>query len=268
MHWVWLIISCALVLGTDKGWASFAHTEIQQIEEMLDYAKEGTLFVLDIDNTLIEPCQHLGSDQWFEHQITFLKEKGVDHEEAVHAIFPLFTEIQKRTKIRHVDSTVKKAFIKIKEMGFSAVGLTKRDPSLALHTVKHLANVDLDFTPLAPAYNQEVHKELGNNLYQDGIVFTSLGAGKGGPLIAYLKHLKAQPSHIVVVDDKKSNLEQIAQALKTLDIPFVTLRYAGVDDHVTSFDPKIAALQLDHFQTILSNEQAHHLLHLEKNKNP
>jgi hypothetical protein len=259
------LILCTLFLQINRGWADFAHTEIYKIEEMLDHAKEGTLFVLDIDNTLIEPCQHLGSDQWFEHHLTLLKEQGTEHEEAVRQIFPIYTEVQKRTQVRHVDATVKKAFITMKEKGFSAMGLTKRDPSLADQTLKQLSSVEIHFHLLAPSHTQKTGKELENCLYQDGVVFTALGIGKGDPLLSYLKHLKEMPKHIVVVDDKRSNLEHIAKALKTLDIPFVTLRYAGVDEHVTSFDPKIATLQLNHLQTILSDEQAQHLLNQKEN---
>ena len=51
--------------------------ETNDFAHVLTYLEEDTLFVFDLDNTLIETAQHLGSDQWVSHQLDYLMKQGL-----------------------------------------------------------------------------------------------------------------------------------------------------------------------------------------------
>ena len=78
--------------------------------------------------------------------------------------------------------------------------------------------------------------------------------------LAYLKKLDKMPKQIVMIDDKMSHVKNIAETLEPLGISFIGIRYGGADEKVKAFNPKIAEIQLEHFQKILSDEQALHLM--------
>ena len=130
-------------------------------------------------------------------------------------------------------------------------------------TLEQLTSLQIDFSKTALIEDVFVFEGLQETTFKQGIIFAGHGIEKGPALIAYLKKLKSLPKKIVVIDDKMSHVQNIAKALEPLEIDFVGIRYGGADEKVKSFNPKIAELQWEHFQKILSDEQALHLMQLE-----
>jgi hypothetical protein len=127
-------------------------------------------------------------------------------------------------------------------------------------TLAQLAPLQIDFSSTAQIKETLLFVDLQGTIYKQGIIFVGHGIEKGPALIAYLKRLNKNPKRIVVIDDKLSNIENIAKTLEPLGIDFVGIRYSGVDDKVKAFNPKIADLQWEHFKRILSDEEALQLL--------
>lgn len=239
-------------------------TETNDFAHAFTYLEENTLYVFDLDNTLIETAQHLGSDQWFTHHFDhFLKNEGLSADEAIARLVPVYTQVLNRTEMQLVDPIMADLLDKMQKRNVPMIGLTKRTPALSERTFEQIAPLQIDFSKTSLVKGDLIFKELKGTLFKNGIIFTGDGIDKGPALNAYLMKLKKLPKRIVVIDDKLSHIENIAFSVEKLGIDFVGIRYSGADEKVKSFNPKIAQLQLDHFHKILSDEQALHLLKLE-----
>lgn len=245
--------------------ASKLVTDTNDMAHALNYAVEGTLFVFDLDNTLIETAQHLGSDQWFSHRLQHFMDKGHTIDEALRLVVPNWLAIQSKTHMRHVDSAIPGLLSKLHQSHVSMIALTKRPPELAPRTLEQLAPLQIDFSKTSEIAGPIVFPEQGDSLYQDGIIFVARTEEKGPVLRAFLKKMKTPPKKIVLIDDKMSHIENVALAMESLHIPFVGIRYGGADEKVKSFDPKIADMQWKYFEKILTDEQAEQLLRIQEN---
>lgn len=239
-------------------------TDTNDFEHVFSYHQDDILYVFDLDNTLIEAEQHLGSDEWFSHQINHLMEsEGLSRSEAFDKFFPLFHQVLNKTAMRLVDASMTDHLAQMKEKNTPMIGLTKRNPKLSSRTLEQIASLQIDFSSTCPVKKDFVIEELGGTLLKNGVLFVGQGIEKGPALIAYLKKLKKMPGRIVAIDDRLNHIESMASAVESLGIDYIGIRYGKTDEKVKSFNPKIAAMQLEHFHRILSDEQALHLLKLE-----
>jgi hypothetical protein len=260
-----LICLCSLITL-----CCFSSCEGRQVIETSDFAQaftyleEDTFFVVDLDNTLVEAAQHLGSEQWFSHHFEhFVKNEGLDQDEALARIVPLWIEVQNRSDMRLIDPSAPSLLNKMKTKNVPMIGLTKRDPKVSSRTLEQISPLDIDFSATAQIKGDFLFEDLKGTLLRNGILFVGQGIDKGPALVAYLKKLKEMPRQIVAIDDKLAHLESIAAAVEPLGIIFVGIRYSGADERVKSYNPRIADLQWEHFYRILSDEQALHLLKLD-----
>ncbi|MBS0605378.1 MAG: DUF2608 domain-containing protein [Verrucomicrobia bacterium] len=244
--------------------ASKLVTDTNDMAHALNYVAEGTLFVFDLDNTLIETSQHLGSDQWFTHRVQHFVDKGHSIDEALKLVVPNWLAIQSKTHMRIVDPSIPELLKKMHQSHVSMVALTKRPPVLAPRTLEQLAPLQIDFSKTSEIAGPIVFPELKDSLYRDGIIFVAPELEKGPVLSAFIKKMKTPPKKIVLIDDKMSHIQNVALAIESFHIPFVGIRYGGADEKVKSFDPKIADMQWEYFEKILTDEQAQQLLQLRK----
>jgi hypothetical protein len=238
--------------------------ETNDIHEILTHPDEGSLYVFDLDNTLIEPHQHLGSDQWVEHQLKSLTKQGSSIEAALQVVIPCYIDIQNKIEMKLVDPSIPTLFSKLQEKKASAIGLTKRGPEMAERTLKQLEPLHIDFGATAPLKGSPLSTDIKGTCCKKGIIFVARGEDKGPSLVAYLKKLEKLPKRVIMVDDKMSHLTNIEKALEPLNIPFIGLRYGVLDEKVKAFNSKVADLQLKHLHKVLSDEQALHLLQLNE----
>ncbi len=239
-------------------------TNTNEFSHAFSYHLEDVLYVFDLDNTLIQTAQHLGSDEWFFHHMTHLIEnEGLSKHDALSQTLSLYLQVQNKTEIRLVDASASELLSAMKQKKASMIGLTKRDPKLACRTLEQLASLQIDFSSTSPIKEDFVFKELADTVFKNGVVFVGKGIEKGPVLIAYLKKLKKMPKRVIAIDDRLSNVENMGAAVESLGIDYIGVRYGKTDEKVKSFNPKIANIQLAHFEKILSDEQALHLLKLE-----
>lgn len=238
--------------------------ETNDITQTLKHAVADSLYVFDLDNTLIEPPQHLGSDQWVTHMANRLISQGLTVQEAFEQVIPSWMAIHERTEMQLVDPVIPDVLKHLKKKRISYIGLTKREPLISNKTLEQLDRLNIAFNATATLENEHIFDHLKGTLYKKGVIFVAAGMDKGPSLLAYLKKLKKMPSQIVVIDDKMSHITNIESAVKPLGISFVGIRYGAVDEKVKAFNPQIADLQMEHFRKILSDEEALHLLQIKK----
>lgn len=238
--------------------------ETNDLAHAFTYLKEDTLYVFDLDNTLIQTAQHLGSDEWFTHKVDHMTKEGKSLTEALRHVNSLYAKIIDHTEMRLVDPCIPELLHNMQKKHVPMIGLTKRNPTYANRTLQQVASLHIDFTKTCHFKEEIVFEELAGTLYKDGIIFSGPRMEKGPCLLAYLKKLDKMPKQIVMIDDKMSYVKNIAETIEPLGISFIGIRYGGADEKVKAYNPRIAEIQLEHFQKILTDEQALHLMQLNK----
>lgn len=239
---------CALLLSLSN------LTEAQIIESddithLLTHIDEKSLVIFDLDNTLIEPKQLLGSDQWVGYKINHLIASGIDPQEAVEQVVTCWFSVLSYSEMVMVDPRAHEVLSTLHEQGIGSIGLTKRDPLSCALTLGQLEKLGVQFQPTHPLENTHLFNDSG--LYQEGVIFVSRTADKGNSLIAYLNHLPNHPQSIIVIDDKLSHLKSLEEAAATLGIRFVGIRYSALDEKINNFDPQVAEIELKQFHESL-----------------
>lgn len=229
-------------------------TDIFEINNHLD---EGTLLVYDLDNTLIEPVQMLGSDQWFYHRWMQLKNELPCQERALARALSEWMAIQSFTGVKEVQPGTSKLIKEQQAKRVPMIGLTTRDIFLAACTVGQLGSLGIDLSETAP-HDKEFYflNDCGKSvLFKKGVLFTS-NSHKGKAFMKFLQEAKWSPKKVVFINDKKTHLAQLEESCEEAAIAFVGLRYGFLDEKVASFDTTIADIQVAHFGLILSDEEA------------
>jgi len=237
--------------------------EHNDIAQVFTYGKEETLFVFDLDNTLVETAQYLGSDQWFSHQVDKYIAAGHTRKEAVEKYVALLIEIQKKSYVRPANPEIPSLLSAMQKKQVPMIVLTARDPQLAERTIEQLALLNINFYYAAQKKEMFHFSNMNNSLFNHGILFCGAGVDKGELLVEFLKQLEKIPQRIVFVDDKMHYVLNVEKALAKLNIDYIGIRYSGSDERFKNLDSRIADVQFDLFNKILSDEQALHLLKMQ-----
>jgi len=227
-----------------------AQAQVRETQTMREVAQEvgpGTLVVFDIDNTLLESAQTLGSDQWFDAHIEELTEKYSDKEKAFNETSNLWIRLQQVTNMQPVEAITPSLVRNLQNRGIVVMALTARPWEVASVTNEHLNRAGIDLTRTSPKAEVE-H-------YTNGIVFAGR-AKKGDVLKSFLAEVGLSPRKIVFVDDKAKHTVTVDASLSTLDVPHIEFRYGAADPKVYGYDKELAAIQLQHFGGILSDSVA------------
>ncbi len=238
--------------------------ETNDINHATEYVEEETLFIFDLDNTLIETAQHLGSDQWFSHQFETHLAQGNSVDQTLEKLVPKLAFIYEKTEMRLVDPCIPDLLNRMKAKNVRMFALTKRDPAFASLTLKQLSYLEIDFSQAAGIADSFIFDELAGSLYKNGVIFIANNGDKGHHIEALYHRLEKKPKRIVMIDDKMSHVESVARAASKLNLPFVGIRYGGADERVKNFNPNIADLQWNLLHKIISDEEAHHLMQLSR----
>lgn len=229
--------------------------EIEEIEEILNHLTEKSLLLLDIDNTLIEPTQHLGTERWLYSRIEHYAKEGAMAREAFDKAHIEWMSVQGLTKVQSVEEQTVPLIQQLQERGVPIMGLTARNLSLSAVTVQQLMSVGIDFRKTAPHDGGCYFHSNEGILFRDGILF-SANTPKHNAFAMFLDEVDHSPEHLVFVDDKQFHLLPFGLYASEKKVPFVGLRYGYLDEKVEAFDHEIAHLQWEKFGTILSDDEA------------
>lgn len=232
--------------------------EIKHFDEIETYVDKDTLLLLDIDDTLLSPCQMLGGDQWFRHRLEKHLEEHMNFTKALELAVAEWVAVRHMTQMELVEEGINTSLKRLQKRGFFVMGLTAQGCALSHRTVEHLRHHDIDLSIASPLTTPYYYEDQDQGiLFRKGILFTS-GTPKGRALIHLLEHFSWQPKKIVFVDDRESNLVDVEQAALDKTIDFIGLRYGYADGRKEQFDPSLADIQLKHslFHSILSDEEA------------
>ena len=230
--------------------------EIQSTQEIWAHVEPETLLIFDMDNTLIEPKQMLGSEAWFDRHRKELISRGASADQAMTEALTLWGQIQRVTKVRAVESNTARGIKKLQQSGIQLMLLTGRPVDLMATTGKQLKSVGIDFR-VNPVWKYPVHiKALEHARYEDGMLLSGVKNTKAQVLQEFFAKISWLPKRVVFVDEKLKHLLGVGEAMAEAGVPFLGLRYAASDSHAERYDHSIALVQQKFFFEILDDKQA------------
>ncbi len=226
--------------------------EVSTIAEMDKHKGEGVLFLYDIDNTLVRLERSFGCDQWFQYRFNQLQKQMDNRQEALDKALAEWTSIQYISKPKEVETIGKNIIAAQQNEGVMLIGFTTRGLSLSRCTTMQLATLGFDLSKTAPIKEELFFNNGQGVIFRKGVLYTA-GTHKGKALFKFLDILNINPSKVVFINDKHQNLAEVEQTCIERNMPFTGLRYGFLDDWVSSFNPKVADIQLQKFLDLPSD---------------
>lgn len=236
--------------------------EIKEVHSIGDIEKtwdSDTLILLDLDNTIMETAQTLGSDQWFNYRIKHYLGREYSSQEALEMALAEWMAVQNLTRVKLVEPETCDWIEKLQKEKIALMGLTTRGLGLATRTIEQLHSIGIDLSKTAPLQQETFFKTEQGILYRKGILFTA-GTNKGKTLFHFLQDHNIVPKKIIFIDDKMKYLKEVEELCLGADIPYLGLRYGFLDEKVNNFSPELTAVQWEHFGKLISDEAAEELL--------
>jgi hypothetical protein len=226
--------------------------ESKKIESILDFIDLDTFFIFDIDHTLIEAQQVIGTSHWEKHLKHRLIDQGISPDEAKLRAYMLWKSIQEVTGVQPIEQGIFRLVSLLQNNSIPILGLTSRDRDLIEITFRQLESVDLHnvFTLDYPSQPLEA-KHICH--FSRGTVFCGDNPKNVG-LKAFFNQISFKPKKIVFVDDQKEHLYELEDMAFHENIDFVGMQYMGSSHD--RFNPVIAEIQEQHLPRILSNADA------------
>ncbi len=247
----------------------FVHTaqaeilDTYRMDEIYQHLQPGMLVIFDIDNTLIEPVQELGTNQWFENRIKEYISYGHSKPDSLEKALQEWTAIQSITLVKLVEPGIEHIVKDLQNQGYTVIGLTTRGLGISTRTIDQLQTVKINLTATAPTNEEIFFMNERGVLFRGGVLFTA-GTHKGKALEKFLKTVGCNPSSIMFINDKYSHLLPVEEYCEKFALPFTGIRYGFLDEKVKNFRKQIAEVQFYHFGHILSDEAAERILHERK----
>lgn len=206
--------------------------QIHSIKELLTsrHIQPNSVIYWDLDNTVYQPTKELGSDQWFEHFFLIAKSKLAASFQ-FELMLKTYNAIQAHVDVTHVEPQTIKIIKYLNAMGIQQGFLTARNNDLEQITIQQLQAVGID-------------------AYEYPIIFCD-GQDKGKML---MKKLSSTPSHIIMIDDKLKNIQNIEKVALENNISFSGFHYNFLLEKVTQFDIGFAHFQLSCIQHLLPHQ--------------
>ena len=232
--------------------------ECASIQEVCAEVKPDSFVIFDIDNTLLRPCQTLGSDEWFQYYLHKRAEQLHDREEAFLQAVDLLHGIYAVTRVKPMERCTAAVVRELQAQGVKVIGLTSRDPAVAHLTQNHLSSIGIDMRLTSPSTATFPLFDMPHALFYHGVLFTC-GKSKKDALSAFFRQLSWVPHRMIVIDDKEKHLNEL-QGYEKEGVQFVGLRFNGGDVYEKTLDSQVCDAQLKAFVELVSDTVASELV--------
>ena len=233
--------------------------ESGRMEDIVPHVDEETWVFLDVDNTLIESSQHLGSAQWRNHIRKKAYNCGYNNEETELALDKFWLFVQHFVPVMLVDPYTVGVIEQLKESNTYVFALTARDSIESVHTQRQLSSADISLSS-DPLPQTLVLPAARPALLDQGVIYCGENT-KSEALIAFFKEIGRIPKKVVIVDDRLDQIEALEKTIEALGIEFVGIRFNAADKRVQAFDEDIADVQFSYLPKIVTDEEANEMLH-------
>ena len=205
------------------------------------------LVVFDIDDTLLESCNFVGGDTWYNWQ------RGRSIESVQGGFVTIrpedkftcpFSKLGVLYEIGTYEATEPEAasIVTALQQKFDVMALTSRSPDYRAGTNRELKKAKFNFVnshllakSTALAYSFHDGASTRPITYQDGIVMIT-GLNKGVVLADLLRRLDRQYATIFFVDDSRKNIDDMDAAWRKGETLVNIFHYTGVDKRISPED--------------------------------
>lgn len=220
--------------------------EHSSIESVYQYITDNTMVLFDIDETVMRterlPDQ-LGSGKWLAKLIRHaIDEHEFTHADIEQVILPHYYALQQTEPVVPVEDKTVQVIHNLQARNIPVMALTARRMEVMEATLRNVRSMGIDFSATAPVKETMSFSINHPNIFINGIMFCggvirnqageTVGHAKDLAIKALLKHLPTRPARIVVIDDNPNYLGPIADAIVSLGIDCVGIRYSACDEHV------------------------------------
>lgn len=226
----------------------YAHIiETVNMADILPYIDQETLVIFDIDNTIAEPEQTIGSDEWFYYKVQkIMQQKKINQTYAISEAVGFFILIHRVIQLRPIETLTPHLIRFLQNDGIHTIALTARSLPIVQRTIEQLLLLGIDFSR-TELLDHELDFILTHpGKYKNGIIFCGEN-NKGTVLTEILTYANYRPKKIVFIDDKRKNLLLVEHAVTQDHIDFIGIHYTRLEEKVSKFDPLLAEQQFSHF---------------------
>jgi hypothetical protein len=195
---------------------AYAHEfkTITRFGEIPNPDQPGTLIALDLDETVMKPVGHLGSEKWYQE---FAASVQLNHTLAMRR----WNRLQSHLEMQPIDALIAQWIQARQAQQIPVIGLTARRPKISTATLKQLKKLGIDFTHFS---------ELNG-----GVLFVGEKNPKGNALTRFIESQHLSVSRIIFVDNYTSNLESVQSALSASGIQYEPYHFVDISSCNTLF---------------------------------
>ncbi|MBS0621727.1 MAG: DUF2608 domain-containing protein [Verrucomicrobia bacterium] len=240
-------ISCCGILFPQQAEGSIV--EISSLEE-IQKIERNTLIVLDIDDTLLYYPYDLGSEMWFREAWEEINRQSdaQKRQEAIVRFHEIAALLAQKLDVAPVEEKTAAIVREWQCQGAYVMAITARalgSPALEDwqgKTLEQLNRVGVHLGYSAPVIVGQLPTDRPSS-YRDGILF--LGPNnKGDAILLLLDQMETPPQKVVVIDDRKSDIDKMVEALVRAKVPFCAYWYRAQEGRYALYDRNKAAKQL------------------------
>jgi hypothetical protein len=227
----------------------FEILETASIRSILNKCSFNSFVVFDLDNTVFESNQELGSHQWFESLCIHANKSMDNKEQAFDYALRLYHLVQHYTKVKPVEEETARVIQLLQDINIPVIALTARGRPIFYPTLLQLRSIGVDFSrnwsDLAGAFYFIPQNE--NVMFSQGIIFCS-GGDKGFCLNHFFHYLvnysKSFPEHLIMIEDTPKHVAAVGKVVADKGCDFTGLRYNYLDQKASQFKMDMAIEQL------------------------
>lgn len=220
--------SCVLAQQTTPSQQITRSERFADAAALFKASQVNTLYVFDIDDTLLTSDTFFGSDHWYEWQKSLSKAD-------LNYVPCKFDVIAINFELGAMHATEPEALALVNSIKHDKLFLTARNPGYRSATERELKRASyqlpgmLHDNPdgLSFRLNDSEQNRSAEVSYQNGIYMVN-GLGKGEALMELLSRLKLQYDKVVLVDDGRKNIDSMAAATSKRGIAYHGFHYLQI----------------------------------------
>jgi hypothetical protein len=212
------------------------YKEIASFSELLANHQEGTVYFLDLDNTVLRPEGYFGSDPWFKELFKAAGDAGIPYDKWRELMNLVVAAISEQEKFVLVDPAFRDFYEKVGPKALIGLTARSKDFQRAL-TAKHFKDLGIAFRAEEFFPNYHAIDNLKDTLFapETGVIIVGR-LNKGDVLKDFIRRHGKGVKRVVFVDDLAEHAEAVAEKTADLDIPVESYRLTAADDYLEGYE--------------------------------
>lgn len=213
--------------------------ELARFSDLLATHSKGTLYVFDLDNTVMRPSDFFGSDPFFNELVRLAADRGVSYPQWRSIINATVAAIAEHDiQMIFADAEFKSFFDSVGSQSF--IGLTARAKDFQRGTTaKHFRDLGLQFQP-QPFLDDLEQQQIEGSVFAPESGVLLVGSNNKGHIVKELVRRGKNIERVVFVDDLPKHAGHVAEACAGLDVPVEVYRFTQSDAYIANYATQYA----------------------------